>query len=164
MVRVEPVTLAWIEALAEGDDVFAGRFDIPVIAGWDGFPETLSFLLRFARSRAPHEWGPHLVFDDDGALVGNGGWKGAPRDGTAELGYAVAPARQGQGIATELVRWLVARAREAGLRLVVAHTLAEVSASTSVLRKCGFVRVAEVLDPDDGPLWRWELRLWGAGD
>lgn len=101
--------------------------------------------------------GPHLVFDDDGALVGNGGWKGAPVDGTAELGYAVAPARRGKGIATAVVQTLVERGRTAGVRLVRAHTLAEESASTSVLRRCGFSKIAELDDPDEGKVWRWEL-------
>ncbi|MDP8930196.1 MAG: GNAT family N-acetyltransferase [Actinomycetota bacterium] len=105
------------------------------------------------------EWGTHLVFDEDGALVGTGGWKGAPTEGVAELGYAVAPARQGRGIATAVVRELLSRARAAGLRKVVAHTLAEASPSTSVLVRCGFVKIAEVVDPDDGPIWRWEITL-----
>lgn len=157
MVTVEPVTPAWAEALAEGDEVFEQRFGVPVVAGWDAFGEVISLLLKASNSGTPPEWGPHLVFDDDGALVGNGGWKGAPVDGTAELGYAVAPARRGKGIATAVVQTLVERGRTAGVRLVRAHTLAEESASTSVLRRCGFSKVAELDDPDDGPVWRWEL-------
>jgi len=53
----------------------------------------------------------------------------------------------------------VARARAAGLRMVFAHTLAAVSASTSVLARCGFVQVSELIDPDEGPVWHWELHL-----
>ena len=101
----------------------------------------------------------HLVFDADGALVGNGGWKGAPADGVAEVGYAVAPERRRRGIATAVVRELVARARAAGLRLVIAHTLPQRSASTTVLDRCGFAHVGELVDPDDGVVWRWELPL-----
>jgi ribosomal-protein-alanine N-acetyltransferase len=158
MVRVEPVTAAWAGALIEGDDVFAGRFAVKVEAGWSGFPESISSLQKAARSDARSVWGPHLLFDDDGALVGFGGWKGAPVDGTAELGYAVAPARQGRGIATSAVRQLIDRGRASGVRLVVAHTLAQTSASTSVLSRCGFTKVADIVDPTAGPVWRWELR------
>jgi RimJ/RimL family protein N-acetyltransferase len=158
-MRLEPVTLDWAEALAEGDDVFAARFGVRVEAGWDGFPETVGFLLAAARSGDPPAWGPHLFFDDDGALVGNGGWKGPPRDGYAELGYAVAPARQRRGIATAAVRELVERARRAGLRVAVAHTLAEPTPSAKVLERCGFVRTGELVDPDEGPVWRWEREL-----
>ena len=159
MVRVEPVRREWAEALAEGDAVFAQRFGIPVEAGWSGFPEALPILLQAAASGGPGEWGPQLFLDDDGALVGNGGWKGLPEQGAAELGYAVAPARQRRGIATAVVRELVERGRRAGLRVVVAHTLAEENASTKVLTRCGFTRTAELDDPDEGRVWRWELRL-----
>ncbi|MDQ3708331.1 MAG: GNAT family N-acetyltransferase [Actinomycetota bacterium] len=161
MVRVEPVTQAWADALVQGDDVFAMRFGVPVEANWAGFPEVIPFLGDAAQGSGPPEWGTHLVFDDDGALVGNGGWKGAPSEGVAEVGYAVAPARQGRGIATAVVRVLVARARAAGLRKVIAHTLAETSPSTSVLLRCGFVKVDELVDVEDGPIWRWEISLLG---
>jgi len=159
MTRVEPPTLPWLEALAEGDDVFTARFDVPVEPGWAPFPEAISHALEAARAGAPPTWGAHLFFDDDGALVGNGGWKGQPVEGVAELGYAVAPTRQGRGIATTAVRQLVDQARAAGVQLVRAHTLPEMSASTSVLRHCGFTRIGEVVDPDDGLVWRWELPL-----
>jgi RimJ/RimL family protein N-acetyltransferase len=54
---------------------------------------------------------------------------------------------------------VVRRARAAGLHMIFAHTLAAESASTSVLARCGFAPVAELIDPDEGPVWRWELRL-----
>jgi RimJ/RimL family protein N-acetyltransferase len=159
MVRVEPIRREWAEALAEGDAVFTERFGIPVETGWSGFPEAVPILLQAAKSGVPGQWGPQLFFDDDGALVGNGGWKGAPQEGEAELGYAVAPSRQRQGIATAVVRELVERARRADLRVVVAHTLAEQNASTKVLARCGFTRTAQLADPDQGQVWRWELSL-----
>ncbi|HEV2123630.1 MAG TPA: GNAT family protein [Chloroflexota bacterium] len=93
----------------------------------------MAFLAEVRHASTPGEWGLHLVFDEDGALVGNAGWKGEPVGGAAELGYAVAPSRPGRGIATPVVRELLARACAARLRTVVAHTLAEASPSTSVL-------------------------------
>lgn len=161
-VRVEQVRREWADALAEGDEVFGRRFDIPVEDGWFGFPEAIPFILKAGRGEVPREWGPHLLFDEDGALVGNGGWKGAPIDGTAEIGYAVAPGRQGRGIATAAVRTFIEQARRAALTTVVAHTLPNESASTTVLRRCGFVRVGDAVDPDEGPVWRWELRVDGS--
>lgn len=159
MVRVEPITLEWALALADGDAAFEERFGITVEADWSGFPEALPILLEAARAGSMTEWRPHLFFDSDGALVGNGGWKGPPQDGVAELGYAVAPSRQRRGIATAAVREFVQRARRAGLRAVCAHTLAEMNASTKVLERCGFARTDELIDPDEGPVWRWELQL-----
>ena len=159
VISVEPVRVEWLEALVEGDEVFTERFGIPVVEDWAGFPEAVPHTLAAVRDQPDQTWGTHLFLDDDGALVGFGGWKGPPADGAAELGYAVAPARQGRGIATTVVRELVDRARAAGLATVVAHTLAEENASTAVLTRTGFTRTAEIADPDDGPLWRWELPL-----
>lgn len=160
MVTVERATVAWLEALVEGDDVFAARFGLPVVEDWAGFPEAVPHTLAAVQDQPDQTWGTHLFFDDaDGALVGFGGWKGAPVDGAAELGYAIAPARQGRGLATAVVEELIGRARTAGLVTALAHTLAEDNASTAVLRKTGFTQVAVVDDPGDGPLWRWERPL-----
>jgi RimJ/RimL family protein N-acetyltransferase len=144
--------------LAHGDAEFTRRFGLPVESGWAGFSEALPIIIAAARRDEPDQWGPHLFFGDDGALIGNGGWKGAPVGGAAELGYAVAPAHQGRGVATAVVRELIRRARVAGLQMVFAHTLAAESASTSELARYGFAKVAELIDPDEGPVWRWELR------
>jgi ribosomal-protein-alanine N-acetyltransferase len=159
VIRVEPITEAWADALAEGDGVFSQRFDVAVENDWAGFPEVVPFLVRMAHSTAPPEWGPHLVFDEDGTLVGNAGWKGEPVDGVAELGYSVAPARQGRGIATAVVSELLARARAAGLKEAIAHTLPLQSPSTSVLARCGFTKADDAIDPDEGPVWRWKVHL-----
>ena len=145
-----------------GDDVFSARFGIPVVGGWVGFPEALSVALDARRRRSEDPWGTHLFFDNDGALVGFGGFKGEPSDGGVELGYAVAPPRQGRGIATSVVEQLVGRAQRAGVHVVCAHTPAEESASTAVLRKCGFVRTGELHEPG-GAVWRWERAL-AAGE
>lgn len=157
MVQVVPARVGWLEALVIGDDVFTDRFGIAVVPGWVGFPEALPHALDDARREPESPWGTHLFFEEtDGALVGFGGFKGAPHDGEVELGYAVAPSRQGRGIATAVVTVLVDRARAAGVATVSAHTLAEENASTAVLRKNRFARTAELHDPATGAIWRWE--------
>ena len=158
MVHVVPARVDWLEALMEGDDVFTDRFGIVVAPGWVGFPEALAYAVDEARRQPENPWGTHLFFDEtDGALVGFGGFKGPPHGGEVELGYAVAPTRQGRGIATAVVTVLVERARAAGVATVTAHTLAEENASTAVLRKNRFIRTAELDDPETGAIWRWEL-------
>ena len=119
VVRVEPATVEWLEALVEGQGAFTERFGITVVPGWAVYPEAIVRGLDAARRGDDPAWGTHLFFDDDGALVGFGGFKGPPTaEGVVELGYAVAPERQGRGIATAVVTELVSRARSAGVTLV----------------------------------------------
>ena len=156
-VRALPARLDWLEALTEGDDVFTARFGIPVEPGWLDFPEVLPFALAAAREHDEDPWGTHLYVDTaDGALIGIGGFKGPPTDGEVELGYAIAPGRRQRGLATAVVSVLLRRAAAAGVTTVTAHTLAEPNASTRVLTKSGFTKTAEIEDPEDGPIWRWE--------
>ncbi|MGH9272268.1 MAG: GNAT family N-acetyltransferase [Ilumatobacteraceae bacterium] len=159
-VTVALARVDWLETLAAGDDEFTARFGLAVEPDWIGFPESLPAALEGARRRPNDPWGTHLFFDDaDGALVGFGGYKGVPHGGEVEIGYAVAPTRQGRGIAPAAVAVLVDRARSAGVTTVSAHTLAADNPSTAVLRKAGFHRVAEVRDADLDVIWRWELPL-----
>src|SRR5712691_8234207 len=100
---------------------------------------------------------PSCIRGND-AIIGSCGFKGPPgADGTVEIAYGVAPDHQGKGYATEAAEALVSYAFSSGLvRIVRAHTFSEANASTRVLTKCGFRRIGEVVDCDDGLVWRWE--------
>ena len=157
-LRVVAPKRAWLEALLESDEAFTARTGIRVEPGWAAeFRGIVRHCLQRLDAGDDPAWSIHLFFDDDagGALVGNGGWKCAPDDGVAELGYAVAPACRNRGIASGAVAVLLAQATQAGLRRVVAHTRREPSASTRVLERSGFVHVGD--EHEDGvPVWRWE--------
>ena len=91
-------------------------------------------------------------------LVGWGGFKGPPRDGTVELGYAVAPAREGRGLATAAVRAMLRDAfADPGVHAVIAHTLPEPGPSPRVLEKAGFTRTGEVTGDHGEPVWRFRI-------
>jgi RimJ/RimL family protein N-acetyltransferase len=161
-MRVEPLRREWIEALVDGDAAFAERFGITVVEGWAGFPEALPHALDAARRHDADPWGSHLFFDEDGALVGFAGFTGQPTGGEVEIGYAVAPARQGRGLATAAARTMIGWARDRGARRVIAHTRATPTAAPAVLARGGFTRTATIADPDQGvddDVWRWELQL-----
>ncbi|MEQ8849795.1 MAG: GNAT family N-acetyltransferase [Botrimarina sp.] len=115
-------------------------------------------LLEQAEPGDPWVLGFTIVRDADGAVVGSCGFKGPPSaDGVVEIAYAIEPHEQGQGYATEAAEALTRFAlQSAGVRRVLAHTLPAESASTRVLTKCGYRNVGEVIDPDDGSVWRWE--------
>jgi RimJ/RimL family protein N-acetyltransferase len=98
------------------------------------------------------------------AVIGRCGYKGPPDvDGVVEIAYGVDEAHRCRGYATEVAAALVAYAFASGqVRRVCAHTLPQPNASTRVLTKCGFERVGEVLDPEDGLVWRWERQAGAA--
>lgn len=93
-----------------------------------------------------------------GEAVGQCGFKSPPTvDGVVEIAYLVEPGQQGKGFATAAAGALTAFALSSGrVRIVRAHTLPEHNASTRVLQKNGFRHLGEVIDPEDGPVWRWE--------
>lgn len=113
--------------------------------------------VRGATSADPWICGFTMVRRDDGAPVGSCAYKSPPdSEGVVEIAYGVAPEHQGRGYATEAAQLMVLHAFENGVRMVRAHTLPEPNASTRVLSKCGFAYVGEVVDPDDGLVWRFE--------
>jgi RimJ/RimL family protein N-acetyltransferase len=118
LVDALPLFLSWMEAT-------------PDRVGWFGW-----YALASSQSAATP------------VLVGGGGFKGPPQDGTAELGYSVLPQFQGRGYATEiaggLVRWALG---QPGVARVVAETEWANPASVRVLSKTGFVSVGPTAEP-----------------
>ena len=110
-------------------------------------------------SADPWVHGFSIVHRASGTVIGSCGYKGPPDlDAVVEIAYGVDPAYQGRGYATEAARALIAFSYDSGrVTIVCAHTRPEENASTHVLTKCGFARVGEVVDPEDGLVWRWEL-------
>lgn len=165
-MRLVAATLEWLEALQSDTAEFARLIGGPVPAGWPEFPESIEFTIDRLRERPDQAgWWMHFFFDsttdstDDsaGPLVGSGGFVGPPEDGVVEIGYEIAPEFRGRGLATAAATAMVARAvAEGDVHTVIAHTLAGPSASTSVLRRAGFVCMGEVPDSEEGTVWRWE--------
>lgn len=121
--------------------------------------------VRMATPGDPWMFGFSIVERATGADVGDCGYKGPPdREGCVEIAYGVSPDRRGRGYATEAAAALVAFAfAQEGVRLVRAHTLPEKGASPRVLEKCGLRLIGEVIDPEDGLVWRWERARETAG-
>jgi [ribosomal protein S5]-alanine N-acetyltransferase len=124
-------------------------------------PEWVAALRDAAGQRGgPNPWrhGFWIIEKESGEIVGGAGFKGPPdAAGMVEIAYGVVPSREGRGYATEAALALIHFAtNDARVRLLRAHTRPEANASTRVLRKCGFVHIGEVVDAEDGPVWRWE--------
>jgi RimJ/RimL family protein N-acetyltransferase len=120
------------------------------------------WIARVKASTAPDPWlhGFSIVHRASGAVIGSCGYKGHPdSDATVEIAYAVSEAHRGRGHATEAAGALVRFAFESGeVSVVRAHTLDAEGASARVLTKCGFAPLGQVIDPEDGLVWRWEVR------
>jgi RimJ/RimL family protein N-acetyltransferase len=118
------------------------------------------WLARLHASTSPDPWthGFALLDRASDIPIGECGFKGPPTaDGVVEIAYGVDPEHRDKGYATEAADALATYAFGNGnVRVVRAHTRPEPNASTRVLTKCGFRQVGEVMDPEDGLVWRWE--------
>ena len=74
-----------------------------------------------------------------------------------EIAYGVAAEHQNQGFATEAAHALVEFAFRSGpVRVVRAHTFEAANSSPGSWRSAAFVSLGQVLEPEDGLVWRWE--------
>jgi len=163
-LRLAPNARDFILALMENVELFERRSGLRAADGLRDFfvsGEISPAWVEKLRESAPVDvWlhGYWLLERESETAVGAVGFKGPPdADGMVEIGYGVVPSREGRGYATEAAAAVVAFAfAQPDVKTVRAHTLPKASASTRVLVKCGFTHVGEVVDPEDGLVWRWE--------
>ena len=160
LIQFEPAHLL---TLIDAPERFAEHYGYPAAEGLREFfvsgdisPEWLA-TLRSSSGADPWKYG-FGVIDEGGMVIGTAGFKGPPDEGgVVEIAYGIVHDRQGKGFASEAASALTEFAlNDARIALVRAHTLAETNASTRVLAKCGFSFLGEVVDPEDGLVWRWE--------
>jgi [ribosomal protein S5]-alanine N-acetyltransferase len=163
-LRLLPYSSEHLLALIEGYEPFEKCFGLPAADGLRDFIVSAevspAWLTGLRASAAADPWvhGFAVVHRQSNSVIGSAGFKGPPgEEGIVEIGYGIVPAYQGRGHATAAAAGLVAFAFGSGrVRLVRAHTAPTPNASTRVLAKCGFNRIGEVEDPEDGLVWRWE--------
>jgi RimJ/RimL family protein N-acetyltransferase len=119
----------------------------------------------YQETGASEPWIAYLALEsagDGAAIIGACSFKSEPHHGQVEIAYFTFPGHEGRGIGRQMAAALVEIARrEPSLVEVLAHTLPEVNASTRILEGLGFAHLGTVEDPEDGPVWRWVLRLPG---
>ena len=97
-------------------------------------------------------------------MVGNVGFHGEPgvnatdSERALEIGYGILPEHRRQGYATEAVHALIAWARTQGIDHFVASVAPDNEPSLAIIRKLGFVRTGQHIDPEDGLEHVFELR------
>lgn len=160
VVRLVTVDLAVLDAALGDRSALEQALGCTVADGWDVFPGAIRRTRdEVAADPQRTRWGARLfIVQEPRTLAGWGGFKGPPRDGVIELGYAVAPSWQGRGVATAAVREMLREAFAVPeVQAVSAHTRAEPGPSVRVLEKVGFVRAGEVPDEAVGTAWQFRL-------
>lgn len=141
-----------------------GRFDCPGVR----CPEVLTEVVNatcalYQRKGFVRPWIGYLAVEE-AVAVGSCGFNGPMRDGRAEIAYFTFPGNEGRGIATAMADYLLQRcADDPSNPTVLAHTLPETNASTSILRKLGFRCSGLVTLAEDGDVFEW-LRPPGEGE
>lgn len=156
--------LEHFEAILGDERRLASLLRVTPAEDWLGFPAAQEAMRpsyeHLKRNPSVLGWWTYLfTHKQDCKLIGLGGFKGRPsEEGLVEIGYALAPAYRGVGLASEASRGMLEYAfSHAEVTSVLAHTLPEKNASTRVLQRVGFKHVGTVHDPDDGEVWRWSL-------
>jgi [ribosomal protein S5]-alanine N-acetyltransferase len=97
-------------------------------------------------------------------MVGNIGFHGPPGtnarniEHALEIGYGVLPEYRRQGYATEAVEGVIEWARTQGIHHFVASVAPDNEPSLAIVRRFGFVRTGQHIDPEDGLEHVFELR------
>lgn len=146
-----------------GNEQLAEKLGVTVPDNWTEFGiEALQYSLdKLLENESEHGWWTYLpIHKQDNKLIGCGGYQGKPtNEGTVEIGYEITADYRNRGLATEMAKGLVEHAfREKEVKSIIAHTLGQNNPSTRVLAKCGFVKIEEIQDPNEGLIWKWELK------
>ena len=146
-----------------GNDRIAKKLNVTVVDNWAelGVGALQYSLNKLSQSGEEKGWLTYFpIHKKDNKLIGSGGYKGRPtNEGTVELGYEIAFEYRNRGLATEMAKGLIENAfKDSRVSSIIAHTLRQENPSTKVLTKCGFDKIEEINDPDDGLMWKWELK------
>ncbi len=163
-IELRPYAPQHLLALLESEESFLCSFGLHAAPGLRDFffsgevsPQWLE-QLRTAREADTWTFGFAVLNPSVGQVIGSAGFKGPPdAEGMVEVAYGIVAGWQGKGCATAALSELMAFASaDDRVRVLRAHTLPENNASTRVLAKNGFTKLGEVIDPEDGRVWRWE--------
>ena len=121
--------------------------------------ESLHMSIEFYRKAGYHPpWISYYARIDE-MVVGVGGFKGPPVNGTVEIGYGTFEPFQNKGVASGICKRLIVVSHESDRAVkITARTLPDLNFSTKILRKNHFIFAGSVLDPEDGLLWQWKYQ------
>lgn len=91
-------------------------------------------------------------------IVGTRGFQAPPdAEGVAEIAYFTFPSFEGQGCASAMAAGLVERGEQGGGGVPAESSyVAGTRCLNRILENVGFEPRGEIIDPEDGVIWRWE--------
>jgi [ribosomal protein S5]-alanine N-acetyltransferase len=156
LLNLDPDSLTLIETDLES---YCLKHDVTDGVNATHIRETAALWKKFMLSvRAVPPWIGYLTVDvPSKTIVGTCAFKGNPDPkGTVEIAYFTFPAHEGKGYATAMARALIQIALSQNqVPTIIAHTLPQTNASTTVLQKAGMKFIGNAVDPEDGLVWRW---------
>ena len=160
LIQCDPETL---KHAISANESLAKKLSVTVIENWTEFGvSSLQYSLdKLLENEDEKGWWTYFpIHKQDNKLIGCGGYQGKPtNDGTVEIGYEIRADYRNRGLATEMTLGLVENAfRYERVKSILAHTLGQENPSTKVLTKCGFEKIEEINDPEEGVIWKWELK------
>lgn len=161
-LRLVPATLELADADLHNRMEFSHQLRASVPDSWppplndeDSMRYTIEFLRRDPGASGWAAW-YWVAKTSRPFLIGQGGFKGRPADGCAEIGYSLLPAFQKKGYASEAVAALIEWAFGHGeVERVAAETQPELAPSIRLLERAGFARGGT---PSEKGVLRFELR------
>ncbi len=146
-----------------GNENLSKKLGVTVLDNWTEFGVgALEFSLKKLSENENESgwWTCFPIHKKNNRLIGSGGYQGKPTiEGTVEIGYEITSDYRSCGFATEMAMGLVENAfKYDRVNSIIAHTLGKENSSTKVLTKCGFDKIEEINDPDEGIIWKWELK------
>ena len=142
LVRLLPMDRKQADALRRGEllGIRPGR-------GWP-HADTLDGIGAAIAGEDPEALPWLVLLRSDGEVIGDLGWKGTPNaDGEVEIGYGLAAAYRGRGLATHAVGALLDWFRtQPSVQRVVAETTSDNTPSRRVLERLGFTQTRQTDD------------------
>ncbi|MFI5426452.1 GNAT family N-acetyltransferase [Aeromicrobium sp. UC242_57] len=154
LLRLPPAVFT---SLAAEDPATAERvLGLPVPAEFAGTTDIWRFMDALVTADTQNaDWAMQAVLED-GVIVGNAGFKGAPAGGTVELGYRISSQYRRRGLAVSAVALLLDEARrDARVDLVIARISPDNFASIGVITRSGFNR----LEDHQHPRWGRQVQF-----
>ena len=146
--RFEPADVEAVCAYMKEPEVRA------FVPDWPATPEQVDEFVRANLGPEPKQYA--LVLREDEVSIGHLGFHPWFGEATYEIGWAVAPAQQGHGYATEAARALLAHGfEELRLHRVIATCQPENAASVRVMEKLGMRREAHFRKAFPAPGGNW---------